>query len=209
MKHLIIIGASGCGRETYCLATTCHEYNKEWQIKGFLDSRSDILDHFDGYPPILGSVEAYDIQQDDVFICAQGDSPARRKYTEMIEQRGGVFISLISPYASVDKNTKIGHGCVISPSVRISCDIEVGNHVKIQSFSVLGHDVRVKDFATLQCYSFCGGFSVIEEDCMIYTGAKILPHKNIGKGASVGAGSVVVRNVKPGITVFGAPASKL
>ena len=209
MKNLIIIGASGCGRETYCLATTCPEYNVEWRVKGFLDSRLNVLDGYEGYPPILGGAEEYEVQSDDVFVCAQGDSPARKKYTQLIEQKGGTFISLISPEAAIGKNTKIGRGCVISANVRISCDIEIGNHVKIQNFTTLGHDVKIGDFATLQCYCFFGGFSRVEEECMIYTGAKILPHKTVGKGASVGAGSVVVRNVKPFITIHGNPASKL
>lgn len=40
-------------------------------------------------------------------------------------------------------------------------------------------------------------------------GALIAPGKKIGDGATVGIGSVVVTNVKAGITVFGNPAKKL
>lgn len=72
MKKLIIIGARGFGREVFSLATRSIGYNEEFSIKGFLDSKSDVLDEFENYPPIIGSVEDYEIQEDDVFVCALG-----------------------------------------------------------------------------------------------------------------------------------------
>ena len=59
MKHLVIIGARGAGREVYLLATQMKEYGNEFDIKGFLDDKSNALDGLDGYPPILSSVEKY------------------------------------------------------------------------------------------------------------------------------------------------------
>ena len=37
----------------------------------------------------------------------------------------------------------------------------------------------------------------------------IIAHKSVGENASVGAGSVVIRNVKDGVHVFGNPATKI
>ena len=37
----------------------------------------------------------------------------------------------------------------------------------------------------------------------------IIHHKNVGEGASVGAGSVVLRNVKDGMNVYGNPAKRI
>ena len=65
MKNLIIIGARGWGREVYSSVMTTKEYiDGEIFIKGFLDSKSDAFEGLRGnYPPILGTVEGYDIQK--------------------------------------------------------------------------------------------------------------------------------------------------
>jgi serine acetyltransferase len=46
---------------------------------------------------------------------------------------------------------------------------------------------------------------------MVYVacGVSIAPSKKIGDGATIGIGSVVISNVKPGVTVFGNPAKKI
>ena len=46
----------------------------------------------------------------------------------------------------------------------------------------------------------------IREGVMIGAGAKILGNIEVGKGSKVGAGSVVLKPVAPGVTVVGAPA---
>lgn len=78
MKHLIIVGARGWGREISWLATKCIGYGSEFEIKGFLDDKVDALDGLGDYPPILGPVEAYEPQPDDVFTVALG-SPEPKK----------------------------------------------------------------------------------------------------------------------------------
>lgn len=209
MKNLIIIGARGFGREIYSLAIECKEYMKEYVIKGFLDSKADALDNYDGYPLILGDVESYEVQDEDIFICALGEVEAKRKYTELILNKGGIFTTLIHPTAYISKNTILGAGCIICRNVLISCDIQIGNHVTIQPFSDIGHDAKIADWCHLNTYSFMGGFAELGEMATIHTGGIVLPHKKIEQNAIVGAGSVVIRNVKKDTTVFGIPAKKI
>ena len=54
-----------------------------------------------------------------------------------------------------------------------------------------------------------GGFSRIGDNVTLHTRATILPHVKVGDNSIVGAGSVVLRNVKSNITVFGVPAKKI
>ena len=102
MKHLIIIGARGWGREIYAAVRNTKAYqDQEYDVKGFLDDKTDALDGLKGdFPPILGSVESYEVQPDDVFFCAMGDSQWRKHYAEMISSKGGRFISVINPTVS-------------------------------------------------------------------------------------------------------------
>ncbi len=209
MKNLIIIGARGFGREVYHLATQCKGYRSEFEIKGFLDDKADALDGVGGYPSILGAVETYVIQADDVFVCALGEAKFKKQYVDLVRGMGGLFYTLIHPSAMISPNAKIGQGALILSNVFVSCEVQVGDFVTLQPFCTIGHDARIGSFAHLNAYAFMGGHAHADEGVTLHTGAKILPHKKIGAWATVGAGSVVLRHVKPGNTVFGVPAVPL
>lgn len=209
MKHLIIIGARGFGREVYNWTMDCIKAGLDLQIKGFLDDKTDALDGFDNYPRILSSVEDYEVQQDDVFLCALGDVSYRRHYTELIVEKGGRFITIIHPTASMSQNVKIGEGCIIGRYVAVSCDITIGNYVSISAQSVIGHDVVIGDYCNVGAICILAGGVELEESVTLYPHTNVIPHKKVGKGATIGAGSVVLRNVKEGTTVFGNPAKKI
>jgi len=54
--------------------------------------------------------------------------------------------------------------------------------------------------------AFMGGGSFLGEASTMQTNSILLPHVKVGEGCIVGAGAVVIRKVKDGITVFGNPA---
>ncbi|MBQ9641783.1 MAG: acetyltransferase [Bacteroidaceae bacterium] len=209
MKHLIIIGARGWGRETYALAKACRGYGEEFDIKGFLDDKTAALDGMAGYPPILDSVEHYEPQPDDVFTCAMGDAHWKRHYAEIVLRKNGHFISLVHKSAYVGHNTRMGQGCIVCNDVSISCDIEIGDFVTFQRLADVGHDVRIGSYAHLGTKSFMGGYSSIGEESTIQTSGIVLPHVSVGNHCLVGAGAVVIRKVKDGQTVYGNPARVL
>lgn len=209
MKRLYIIGARGFGREVYNLFLQCKPLLGDMECAGFLDSKKDALDGFCGYPPIVSSVEDYMPQPGDVFICALGDVRYKKMYAELILQRGGRFISLVHPSVELGSNARIGSGCILIGACIVNCDVSIGDFVTVMGYSVLGHDAVVGDWSHLGAYSFMGGFSRVGDMVTLHPGVRLLPHKRIGDNAVVGAGSVVLRNVSPGVTVFGIPAKKV
>lgn len=208
MKNLIIIGAGSYGREVYNLALECNGYGFEFDIKGFIDNLYDEI-CYEGYPDILGKVDEYEPQTNDVFVCALMDVDIKKKYIDVILKKGGQFINLVHKTASIWKNTKLGNGCIICDNVHISCDIKIGNYVTIQPQSVIGHDVVIKDYCHLNTYSFLGGKVIVNELVTINTCAVICPGIEIGTHAVIGVGAVVLRKVKENVTMFGNPAKVL
>ncbi|MGA2121937.1 MAG: serine O-acetyltransferase [Methanoregula sp.] len=97
----------------------------------------------------------------------------------------------IHPGAQIGRRVVIDHGM----GVVIGETAEVGNDVLIYMGVVLGGTAleNVKRHPT------------IEAGVILGSGAIILGPIRIGKGAKVGAGSVVVRSVPPGATVVGVP----
>ncbi|MCX6689995.1 MAG: serine O-acetyltransferase [Methanoregula sp.] len=97
----------------------------------------------------------------------------------------------IHPGAQLGRRVVIDHGM----GVVIGETAEVGEDVLIYMGVVLGGTAleNVKRHPT------------IEEGVILGSGATVLGPIRIGKGAKVGAGSVVVRSVPPGATVVGVP----
>lgn len=119
MKHLLIIGAGGFGREIYNARSSFRGYNEEFDIKGFLDDTEAPLHGCPGYPPVVGTIMGYVPQDDDVFICALGSVRGKQVCSRSILERGGEFISLIHKKCSISRNVNIGKGCIILYGVGI------------------------------------------------------------------------------------------
>lgn len=208
MKHLLIIGARGFGREVYRTFLSTDSYiSGEIDVKGFLDDKADALEGFDGdWPPVIGSVETYVVDKDDVFFCALGDSHWRKHYAELIARKGGNFINIIHRTALVSPVAKMGTGCIVCAYTTVSPNVTIGNHVMIQSYGNFGHDSEIGDYASIESYVFLGGYAKVGELSTMHTKSSIIPHKSIGKECVVGFGSVVMRNFMDGVHVFGNPA---
>lgn len=209
MKNLIIIGARGFAREVYFLALGSKGYKTEFVVEGFLDDETEILDSFVGLPPIIDSVENYHPKKDDLFICALGNVHDKMKYSNIILNKGGIFTTLIDTSVSVLPSTNIGRGCIIMRNVILSSNVEIGDFVTVMVQSVIGHDTAVGDWSHLAPYVFLGGSSQIGAKTQLNVRATVLPGLKVGDGAVAGAGSVLIKNVEPGVTVFGNPAKNI
>lgn len=206
MKKILIIGARGFGREICDTFNEMEGYAKDFFIKGFLDDKEDALSGFSGYPTIISSVEDYRVEPEDVFFCALGDPFYRKKYVDIILTKGGKFINCISPLAHFRSNVSLGKGIYIGPFCNLSSDTKIGDFSMIQAYCALGHDASIGEFCEIETFSYLGGFSSVSDFSTLHTRSTILPHVTIGEKAVIGAGSVVIKNVKANTTVFGIPA---
>ncbi len=206
VKDLIIISAGKFGREALSWATQAIAHGARLRIKGFLDSRSDALDGYDYEPGIIGTVQDYAIQENDVFIGAIGDPRDKVKYYTPIIERGGEFINLIHPLANIGLNVRLGKGIVMGPFASITCDVTVGSHVSIGAFSNVAHDNVVGDWTQISSHCGLNGNVTVGEGVFFGSHACIIPKMQVGDWAFIGAGSVVIRPVASGTKVFGNPA---
>lgn len=209
MKHLIIVGAGGWGREVCWLAFSCEGYGTAFDIKGFVDDNPLALDGLGSYPPILGSLNDYKIESDDVFAISLGNVDLKRKCAKIFIDKGAEFINLIHKSANVHYTAQLGKGVIVDSYVSISANCTVGDFVSFQRFADIGHDSVIGDYCMLSTFSFVGGHSTVGRCSQLATRATVLPGIHVGDHSIVGAGSVAIRNVKDNTTVFGVPAVKV
>ena len=190
MKQLIIIGAGGMGRTLYSNILESRGYGETFVVKGFIDDDLHALDGFNYYPTIVGTISGYQPETDDVFVCSIGGA-SRRPCMESIISRSGEFINIIHRTA------------------RLLTNVVIGNYNMIQSYTIIGHDVRMGDFNRIDTRVTCVGGVVIENEVNIHTSAVISHHVTVENKAHVAALSFVIKDVKAGTTVIGNPAKKL
>lgn len=206
IKKLIIVGAGGLGREVHSWLKDWVEHNPGYVIGGFIDDGSLSLNRFNHYADILSTIDAYEPADDELLLCAIG-KPADKKYVvEKLLAKGASFFTLIHPTAIVGENVTIGRGVLVCPFSVLSVDLLVGDFVTINSLCTVGHDTVIGQFSTLSGHCDLTGGAVLEDEVFLGSRASVLPKVRVGKGAVVGAGSVVLRAVKPGSVVFGVPA---
>lgn len=210
MKNLIILGAGGFGREVFNWAKQSPNFQKEFIIKGFLDDNSTALNDFDYPVKVLDSIAKYQIEQDDVFICAIGSPKVKKELCTFVESKGGRFINIIHSSAIIGDNVKMGTGVIVCPGVKITCDVVIGDHVAINVNSCVGHDAVINSYCQISCFCDLNGFSVIGSEVFLGGRSSVLPGVKVAERVTVGAAALVTRSVtEEGITVIGAPAKKL
>jgi len=208
-QHLIIVNAGKFGREVYTWAQQSIRAGVPWVVKGFLDDRPGVLRGFNYDTPILGSVESHQPAADELFLIAIGEPQPKRRYCEMLERKGARFATLIHPTALVGNNVVIGEGSIVGPLTQLSCDINLGKHVCFGTNSNTGHDTRIGDYTQVSGSCEINGNAELGNRVFLGSHATILPGVQIGDDAFIGAGSVVLKRVKPGVKMFGNPAVQI
>ena len=116
---------------------------------------------------------------------------------------------------------RIGRNCKIHPFVYVEQDVVIGDDCKIQAFAGIGKGTRIGNRVHIGPHAILSNVkypyvdnteilqSTIEDDVAIGAGAIILPGVTVRKGALVGAGAIVTREVPPNAIVVGNPAKVL
>lgn len=85
----------------------------------------------------------------------------------------------------------------------------IGSRTLLMKHCHIGHDAFIGDDCNIAPGALIGGFVEISNRVKVGMGAMIRPRIKIGTGAIIGMGAVVVKNVPPGETWAGNPASPI
>lgn len=129
--------------------------------------------------------------------------------------------TLVGDGASIREDVRIGAHCVIGRAAGVANDVEVGDGTVVMFGANLVARSRIGKGVFIAAHVIMtndntlgagGGLdendagAIIGDEARIGANATLLPGVRIGRGAVVGAGSVVTRDVEAATTVVGVPA---
>lgn len=142
---------------------------------------------------------------------AFADPELRYRKVAQCENAGMTFFSSFAPTSIIGDNVTVGDGSIFSHNSMATADAVIGRHFHCNIFAYVAHDCIVGDFVTFGPRVSLNGRVKVEDGACIGSDATFIQGKpgrylTVGKGAVIGAGAVVTRDVEPYTTVVGVPA---
>lgn len=211
MKRYAIYGASGCGRGVMPLAKQQLEKagDDDWDLV-FIDDDAQ-LPMVNGHRVLKYQQWLHEPASSRYVNIAISNSEIRAHLVSKCKADGILFFEVRAANILELVDVSIGEGAVLCPFVTLTSNIRIGRHFHANLYSYVEHDCVIGDFVTFAPGVHCNGNVTIEDHAYIGSGALLKQGKQgkpltIGRGAIVGMGAVVTKDVAPGTTVVGNPA---
>ncbi len=209
MDRIAILGAGGLGK---AIEEALRSSGRGKQVAGFLDDGR--AGEFCGRP-VLGRCADLAVLSRKYrlthAILAVGYQyfPARRRIIRLVDRTRCVrWISAVHSSASVARGAKLGEGVFLSMGCVVNAGTSIGSHSVLWSGVIVEHDNEIGENVYLCTGAMTSGYVRIGRDSFVGMGALITQCK-VGKSATIGAGSLVLRDVKDRSVVWGQPAKRV
>lgn len=201
-KTIYILGA----QSSFIVETI--EICEQARIKNIIcvdNLESSSIKNTGGYPVIqLSQLKSVNIVQE--YVCCVHTPLYREKMVSQVQ----AFLkpcSLFHPTAVLSKRASISkNGVLIGAQAVIGANTGISDFVIINRGALIGHDIKVGRFVTIESGVSLNGFCQIQDKSYIGAGAIVLPKVKIGKNCVVAAGAVVREDVSDNCMVAGVPA---
>lgn len=204
-----LVGAGGYGRETIHYIKN----NKDDFEIFFIDK--NINDRDIRGIKVISDDDFFSIKCDKKFFnVSVSDSFNRKKIVDHYISNGVQPIDLHATTFINHGTSDIGEGSIISDYSIISADVKIGKFFHCNRLSQVGHDVQIGNYVTFAPQVNCNGNTIIDDfaylgtNCILRHGQPNKPLR-IGKGAIIGMGAVVTKDVPSNTTVVGNPAREI
>lgn len=203
-RAIAIYGASGFGREILPLVRAQHGDADTWIT--FVDDGASDGDRILTFDDFVSGPEA-----DRFFVIAIANSVIREKLVARCLAAGIAPLAVRAGNVVTLDDVAIGEGSILCSFSHLTSTIRVGRYFHANNHSYVAHDCYVGDFVTLAPGAKVNGNVHLDDHVYVGSGAVIKQGtpdrpRRIGRGAVIGMGAVVTKDVAAGETVVGNPA---
>ncbi|MDO5499969.1 MAG: acetyltransferase [Propionibacteriaceae bacterium] len=210
--RVVVIGASGFGREALDVLEAMRSAGAELTVVGVVDdgpSELNLARLADRDVAYLGSLDSwlsygdYDCR----YVLGIGSPLVRRQLVQRLDAAGLKSFTAVHPSATFGERAEVADGVVVCAGATVSTNVRLSRHVHINPNVTLGHDAVLEDFVSVNPGAVISGEVVIGSDTLVGASATILQNLRVGKRTVVGAGAVVTKDVPNEVVVTGVPGS--
>jgi sugar O-acyltransferase (sialic acid O-acetyltransferase NeuD family) len=205
--EIVFLGAAN--PETLRMIGAIEQVDPEFRVAGFLDNdpaKKGTM--FLGYP-VFGGFEVLDeLLPRDVRFVNLITGSTRTRYETSVEMaaRGCQFANFIHP--SVDlKMVHLGVGNYVQENVVLQAAVRLGDNSSIHIGTLVGHETVIGNSVFIAHGCSISGLVQVGDGVFMGTHATVIPRITIGRWATIGAGTVVTKDVPDYATVVGVPGS--
>jgi sugar O-acyltransferase (sialic acid O-acetyltransferase NeuD family) len=138
-------------------------------------------------------------------IIAIGANDSRLDVAKRLRALGFELINAIHPSADVQGNVSLGAGNLICAGAILVTGTRVEDDVVINTGAIIDHDSLLESGAQVASGVTTSGCVTIRRAAFVGVGAILGPGVTVGERAIIGAGSLVLKDVPPGVLAYGAP----
>jgi sugar O-acyltransferase (sialic acid O-acetyltransferase NeuD family) len=145
---------------------------------------------------------------DDIysFVLGIGDNEIRTKVFNYINNKGGIFLNVIHPSASISNNVIMGKGVFVAKNTSINPFSTIANNVIINTGSNIDQECIIDSGVHLAPNATLLGNVKVGKNTFIGANSVVKQGVTIGENVIIGAGSVVLRDVSNNSILYGNPA---
>tara|TARA_Y100000310_G_C20343758_1_gene651051 strand:+ start:218 stop:739 length:522 start_codon:yes stop_codon:yes gene_type:complete len=156
------------------------------------------------------------------------ENPFKHPTTEVSEKATIGSNTKIWSHTQIRENSTIGNNCILGKNVYIDHDVKIGHNVKIQNNSSIYHGTEIQDGVFIGPHvcltndknpraineneeiktedDWEVGKILIKKGASLGAGTIVLPNTTIGEFAMIGSGSIVTKDIPDYGLAYGNPA---
>lgn len=163
------------------------------------------------FPSIHEAILAFARQSANQLTCTVAigmNGHARQLLTERVRSAGLSIASLVDPSSHVSDYSSLGEGVQVLPGATVGPLATIGSGTILNTGCDLEHGANVGEFSHLAPGSRVLGEASIGDLCLVGAGSTVLPGVRICSEVTIGAMSLVNRDISEPGTYFGVPARR-
>jgi sugar O-acyltransferase (sialic acid O-acetyltransferase NeuD family) len=202
-KPLVIIGSGG---HACCMLDVARLAG--FSATGFIDRTRGEGVLVNGLPILGGDELLFDkaFISDYRFALGIGDPITRRRYGELLMEKGADCPAIVNPSSFVSSHATLGCGVLLMGMNAVNHGARLDDFVALDWQVTIGHGAHLGRAVFAGPGSRVAGDVICGEDAYLGLGCQIIEKVEIGCGSLIGAGSTVTRDIPERVVAVGSPA---
>lgn len=142
------------------------------------------------------------------MVCVTRDLDLRYKIISCIDNDKLSRGTFVHPSCWIDPSAEIGQGSFVSPFCTVACGAVLEKDVIVGPYTMISHKAQIGQGSLIHTGALIAGSTFVGKRCIINVRATLIDKIQICDGVTVGASSLVTKNIDVPGNYVGTPARR-